>query len=171
MKKHFILFGITFIMAFNSIGQTLKINNEKALVNFDFISEETTGTVTGIKATIVFDAKNLSVSSFNGTADVSTLSTNNTKRDNHLQQEEMFHVEKYPTMDFNSSSIEKNEKGFSMKGSLSIKGTKKDVIIDFTFQDNVFIGKTVIYSNDFDVLPQKTREASKVLVKITIPII
>jgi polyisoprenoid-binding protein YceI len=171
MKKIISLFTFTLLISLFSVGQTLKIDNEKALVNFNFISEKTTGTVKGIKATIVFDAKNLSISSFSGTADVTTLSTENKMRDTHLQQEDMFDAKKFPTIDFSSSSIENTEKGFTMSGEISIKGTKKKVTINFTYEDNVFIGKTSVYSNDFDVFTQKNREDSKVLVKITIPII
>ena len=90
-------------------------------------------------------------------------------RDNHLQQEDMFNAKKYPTMDFKSSSIKSTEKGFQMEGELTIKGISKGVTIDFTYEENIFTGKTVIFSNDFDVFSQKDRKNSKVLVKITIP--
>lgn len=169
MKKQFLAFGLSLFMTICSIGQTLKIDHENAIVNFNFVSEKTTGTVKGIKATIVFDAKNLSIASFQGSADVTTLSTNNKMRDNHLQQEDMFNAKKYPTMDFKSSSIKSTEKGFQMEGELTIKGTSKGVTIDFTYEENIFTGKTVIFSNDFDVFSQKDRKNSKVLVKITIP--
>ena len=112
MKKQFLAFGLSLFMTIYSIGQTLKIDHENAIVNFNFVSEKTTGTVKGIKETIVFDAKNLSIASFQGSADVTTLSTNNKMRDNHLQQEDMFNAKKYPTMDFKSSSIKSTEKGF-----------------------------------------------------------
>tara|TARA_B110000014_G_C20060636_1_gene552323 strand:- start:223 stop:807 length:585 start_codon:yes stop_codon:yes gene_type:complete len=169
MKKQFFTLGISLFITLLSIGQTLKIDHENAIVDFNFVSEKTTGTVKGIQATIIFDAKNLSIASFNGTADVTTLTTNNKMRDNHLQQEDMFNAKKYPTLDFKSNSIKKTEKGFLMNGEISIKGTTKEVSINFTYEKNVFIGKTVIFSNDFDVFSQKNRDNSKVLVKITIP--
>ncbi len=171
MKKQFITTVIILLFSVFSIGQTLKVNNEKALVEFNFVSEKTTGTVNGIEAKIIFDAKNLAISSISGTVDVTTLSTNNKTRDNHLQQEEMFNAAKYPTLDFSSSSIKKSEKGYIMAGKLSIKGTSKEIAINFTYADKVFIGKTVIYSNDFDVFSKKKREDSKVMVKITIPVL
>ena len=169
MKKQFFTLGISLFITLLSIGQTLKIDHENAIVDFNFVSEKTTGTVKGIQATIIFDAKNLSIASFNGTADVTTLTTNNKMRDNHLQQEDMFNAKKHPTLDFKSNSIKKTEKGFLMNGEISIKGTTKEVSINFTYEKNVFIGKTVIFSNDFDVFSQKNRDNSKVLVKITIP--
>ena len=169
MKKQFFALGLSLFITLFSLGQTLKIDHKNAIVDFKFISENTTGTVKGIIATIIFDAKNLSIASFKGTADVTTLTTNNKMRDNHLQQEDMFNAKKYPTLDFKSSSVKKTDKGFLMSGNLTIKGTTKEVTINFTYEKNIFIGKTVIFSNDFDVFSQKDRKNSKVLVKITIP--
>ena len=171
MKKQILLIVSALLISTSIFCQSLKINSENAVVNFNFISEKTVGTVTGINATINFDASNLSISSIEGTADVKTLSTKNKMRDNHLQQEDMFNVEEYPTMDFKSSLISKTEKGFTMIGLLKIKGTEKEVVINFTYSEKTFIGKTIIYSNDFDVFSRKKREDSKVLIKMTIPII
>ena len=63
-------------------------------------------------------------------------------RDAHLQQADMFNAEKFPTMDFKSSSISKTDKGFQMKGDITIKGTSKEVIINFTYSEKTFIGKS-----------------------------
>ena len=171
MKKQFLLIACALIFSVSAFCQSLTINSEKAMVNFNFVSEKTVGTVTGIKAIINFDMSNLSISSIEGTADVRTLSTENKMRDKHLQQEDMFNAEKFPTMDFKSSTISKTEKGFAMMGLLKIKGTEKELGINFTYNDNTFIGKTFIYSNDFDVFSRKKREDSKVLIKMTIPVL
>ena len=157
MKKQILLIVSALLISTSIFCQSLKINSEKAVVNFNFISEKTVGTVTGINATINFDASNLSISSIEGTADVKTLSTKNKMRDNHLQQEDMFNVEEYPTMDFKSSLISKTEKGFAMKGLLKIKGTEKEVVINFTYSEKTFIGKTIIYSK-FQNHPGKSNQ-------------
>ena len=171
MKKQFLLIACTLIFSVSAFCQSLTINSEKAIVDFNFVSEKTVGTVKGINATINFDTSNLSVSSIEGSADITTLSTENKMRDKHLQQEDMFNAAKFPNMAFKSTSIESTEKGFAMKGLLSIKGTNKEVLINFTFKDNTFIGKTIVYSNDFDVFSKKKRDDSKVLIKITIPVL
>ena len=59
MKKQFFTLGISLFITLLSIGQTLKIDHENAIVDFNFVSEKTTGTVKGIQATIIFDAKKL----------------------------------------------------------------------------------------------------------------
>ena len=171
MKKQLLFIAFSILFSLSSICQSLTINSDKAIVDFNFVSEEAIGTVKGIEATIDFDPLNLNLASIKGTADVTTLSTNNKMRDAHLQQADMFNAEKFPTMDFKSSSISKTDKGFQMKGDITIKGTSKEVIINFTYSEKTFIGKTVIYSNDFDVFSRKKREDSKILVKITIPVI
>ena len=171
MKKQLLFAAFSLIFSFSAICQSLTINSDEALVDFNFVSEEAIGTVKGIKATIDFDPSNLSIASIKGTADVTTLSTNNKMRDNHLQKPDMFNAEKYPTMEFKSSSISKTEKGYEMKGLMKIKGTEKEVIVNFTYTDKTFVGRTIIYSNDFDVFSRKKREDSKVLVKITIPVL
>ena len=54
---------------------------------------------------------------------------------------------------------------------LTIKGTEKEVVVNFTYSKKTFVGRTIIFSNDFDVFSRKKREDSKVLVKITIPVL
>ena len=171
MKKQFLLIACTLIFSVSAFCQSLTINSEKAIVDFNFVSEKTVGTVKGINATINFDTSDLSVSSIEGSADITTLSTENKMRDRHLQEEDMFNAAKFPTMVFRSSSIEKTEKGYAMTGHFYIKAIRIVVVINFTYNDNTFIGKTIVYSNDFDVLSKKKREDSKVLIKITIPVL
>ena len=54
---------------------------------------------------------------------------------------------------------------------MTIKDIVKEESIKFTFEDGVFVGRCVIYSNDYQVHEQKTREKSKILVKINVPIL
>lgn len=91
--------------------------------------------------------------------EVSSVYTGNNKRDDHLKGEEMFNSEKYPTIKFTSSNIEKTEDGYLAKGSLTIMETTKDVEIPFNYfgkQDTpwgfpsaAFAGGIIINKNDF----------------------
>ena len=54
---------------------------------------------------------------------------------------------------------------------MTIKDIVKQEAIKFTFEDGVFIGRCVIYSNDYQVPEQKNREKSKILVKIKVPLL
>lgn len=153
-----------------TFAQSLTVDSEKAQVSFNVVSEKVTGTVTGLKATIEFNADDLSKCTIKGTIDVSTISTGNKTRDNHLQEENYFNAAKYPTMSFESTNFRKTDKGFDMSGKMTIRGVTKEVTISFTYENNTFVGKAVIYTNDFEFAKQKNREDSKVLVKFTVPV-
>ena len=173
MKKLLITLCITLLSSFFVLGQGLKINSEEALVKFKYVSDETTGTVKGIKANIEFDPNSPSKAVFSGTADITTINTeDNKKRNDHLKSDEFFDIKKYPTISFKSSSIEKAEKGFLMKGNMTIKEITNEVEINFTYEDNTFIGKTKIYGNDYDFFKkEKKKEDSEIRIIITIPIL
>ena len=66
--------------------------------------------------------------------DVSSIFTKNEDRDNHLKAPDFFDVEKYPTIEFESSSFEKfdSENG-QLKGKLTMKGMSKDIVLDVEF--------------------------------------
>ena len=84
--------------------------------------------------------------------------------------DDFFYTEKYPYISFKSESLSVNEKNFILVGALSIKEISKKEEIKFTYENKVFVGRMVIYSNDYGIKEQKTREKSKILVKITVPI-
>ena len=86
-----------------------------------------------------FDAKitaakdDLSDAVFEVTAETVSIFTDLEPRDNHLKSEDMFNVEKFPTMSFKSSSFKKVQGNkYTMVGDLTIKGITKQVALDVT---------------------------------------
>ena len=94
----------------------------------------TGGDLTGMKGDIKFDTAKPAQCSFNVTADVKTIDTDNGKRDAHLKKEEYFDAEKYPVIRLVSTKIESANKGstYMFTGNLTIKGTTKPVHFLFT---------------------------------------
>lgn len=170
MKKSFFTLMLGVAVTLSSFAQTLTVDTENAEVSFKVVSEDVTGTITGLDASITFNTEDLGKSSIKGSIPVSNISTGISKRDDHLLSEDYFHAEKHPKMEFESSKIEKTDKGYLMTGKMTIVGVTKDVRINFTYEGNTFVGKTVIYTNDFDLAVAKNREDSKVLVKFTVPV-
>jgi len=170
MKTTFFTLLIALFIGNQAIGQTLTVDSDNAKVSFNMPIEKVTGTITGLEASIVFNPSDLSSSKIKGSILVENLTTNNKMRDNHLKSGDFFEVKTYPTMSFESSSFKKTDKGYSMTGVVTIKDINKEVTINFTFEDNVFVGKLIIYSNDFGINEQKKREDSKVLVKLNVPV-
>lgn len=82
---------------------------------------------------INFDPENLDKSSIDVQIMVSSINTDNEKRDGHLQSGDFFNAEKYPQITFKSNKITKNgENKFVAQGKLTIKDITKDVNLPFT---------------------------------------
>lgn len=59
-----------------------------------------------------------------------SISTNNTDRDNHLKSADFFNVEQNPTISFEASTLNVNNR---LTGNLTINGITKPVTIDLDF--------------------------------------
>lgn len=60
--------------------------------------------------------------------DVDSINTNNTQRDEHLRTADFFQVEKFPTIVFKSTGVEKtDDETYVITGNLTIKDTTKPV--------------------------------------------
>ena len=170
MKQLFLLISM-WIWCLISTAQSYSINVDEALVEFNYVSEETTGKINGVSGEIKFDPNNLSDFKFEGKAHISSINTSNNMRDKHLNSSDYFNTKLYPFITFSAKSLEKKESYFLLTGNMTIKDIVKEEAIKFTFENGVFVGRCVIYSNDYQVHEQKTREKSKILVKINVPIL
>ncbi|NDG27581.1 MAG: polyisoprenoid-binding protein, partial [Proteobacteria bacterium] len=88
------------------------------------------GQITGAKGTLDIDDKDPSKTSGTITLDVSTINTNNEKRDAHLKDADFFEVTKHPTISFSIKKLSKSKNGkYLMEGDLTIKGVTKPVVL------------------------------------------
>ncbi len=150
----------------------IEFDKENSRVSFDFISEETSGTISGLDFKIDFNPEDIENASFKGTALIKTLDTDNFLRDGHLMWEKFFYKKKYPTISFSSSQVVPFESNtFKVIGNLTIKGKQKEVIITFTLDKSKLLGKTIIYTSDFDVNIHDEREKNKLEVQFHFPIL
>jgi polyisoprenoid-binding protein YceI len=81
--------------------------------------------------TITYDAKDVTKSSVEFTAQVASITTDVEPRDKHLKSPDFFDAEKYPTLTFKSTKIEKQGDGFVAHGTLTIKAVAKEIAIPF----------------------------------------
>lgn len=80
---------------------------------------------------IIGDLNNLEQSRVFFNVDVTSINTSVEMRDNHLRSADFFEVEKFPTMTFESTSIEKvSDNKYNLNGKLKIKDVTKDVTFD-----------------------------------------
>jgi polyisoprenoid-binding protein YceI len=80
---------------------------------------------------VEYDAKDVSKSSVNFTAKMTSVDTGVAGRDTHLRTGDFFEVEKYPEMTFKSTTVEKKGKTWIVTGDLTMKGVTKSVAIPF----------------------------------------
>lgn len=119
------------------------------------------GSFRDFSGTINYDPKDISKSSVNFTAKVTSIDTGVAPRDNHLRSADFFEVEKFPEMTFKTTKVEKKGKDFIVHGDLTLKGITKQVAIPFTIngiikdaQGNMKMGisaETMINRQDYGV--------------------
>lgn len=75
--------------------------------------------------TLNVDEANPANSSVEGEVETASISTNDANRDNHLRSADFFDAEQYPTITFNSTSIEKSGDDYKVAGDLTLHGVTK----------------------------------------------
>ena len=168
MKK--IILFITLLISIFSFAQKIEINSSTAVANFNYYSKSAKGTLGNVKAEINLNLSDLSKSIISGSADVSKLNTNNKTRDEHLMAEDYFDVKSYPKMKFRSSLIYKKEGSYFVKGNLTIKDIKKEVIFRMNIKEDSMTLSLDIYALDFGVAIKNDRDHSRVGVNLVFKI-
>ena len=76
-----------------------------------------------------FESANITFS-----ADVSSVNTGNTDRDNHLKSGDFFNMDEHDKITFKSTSFTKNsDSDYTLTGDLSVRGVTKPVTLDVEF--------------------------------------
>ena len=170
MKKQILSILYITIASFG-FAQDFNIKSEESIIEFNYVREGAVGTINGVSGTIHFDINNLSKSYFETKANIKSINTSNKTRDKHLNAPDYFNTEKYPYITFKSENLKFEGSDFVLSGIMTIKNISRSEDIRFTFEDNTFIGRAVMYSNDYGIKKQKTREDSKILIKISVPVL
>lgn len=112
-------------------AQTYTIDAAHSSVGFSIrhIVSRTTGKFNDVKGTIVYDAENPANSSVEAVIQIASIDTDNERRDNHLRSADFFDAEKYPTMTFKSSKVEKKGEVLNVTGDLTLHGVTKRVVL------------------------------------------
>lgn len=122
-------------LALTNIAATAwQIDKTHSAINFSVrhFFTPVTGSFSDYEAVIHFDPENLEESNIDVTINVNSIDTKNARRDGHLQSEDFFGAEKWPTISFKSSEIQSTgENTFIAKGKLTIKDVTKDFELPF----------------------------------------
>jgi polyisoprenoid-binding protein YceI len=66
-------------------------------------------------------------------ADISSINTNNTDRDNHLVSGDFFDAEAYPKLTFKATSFTQKGDDYELTGDLTLKGVTKPITLSTEF--------------------------------------
>ena len=81
--------------------------------------------------TINFDGKDVTKSTVEFNAKMTSVDTGVANRDTHLRSADFFEVEKFPEMTFKSTKVEKSGNQWTITGNLTLKGVTKQVSFPF----------------------------------------
>jgi polyisoprenoid-binding protein YceI len=132
MKK-MILVGV---MAVSSMvfASNWEIDASHAFANFavkHMMLSTVNGSLGEVTGKVDLNEKDLTKTTFEATVDVKGINTRSTKRDDHLRSKDFFDAEKFPTISFKSTKVEKvSETKMKITGDLKIKDITKPVTLD-----------------------------------------
>lgn len=133
------------------------------------------GAFNDVEGSGYFDAEDPASSRVQLTIQVASIDTRNADRDNHLRTNDFLSVEEFPTISFQSTSVQKvDDANFTVTGDLTIRGVTKPVTIDFEYTGSAvdpwgntrlgFEGGATINRKDWGVNWNAALEAGGVLV-------
>lgn len=109
-----------------------KLDKAHTFVNFSInhFFSDVTGKFKTFDGKFNFDPSNLQGSQVDFSIDVNSVSTDQSKRDQHLQSADFFDAKTYPKMTFKSTKIEKkSDKMYLVHGKLTIKDKTKNIVL------------------------------------------
>ncbi len=130
LSVSFLLLLVTHV----GFAQTWEIDYPHSSINFtvNHFFTPITGKFHRFTGSLTFNPDQLSKATFEFTAEVASVNTEDPKRDNHIQSKDFFDARKFPKMTFVSDHVEKKgENSFVAVGKLTIRHVTKDVEIPF----------------------------------------
>jgi polyisoprenoid-binding protein YceI len=96
------------------------------------------GRFTKVEGAIMLDEATPANSSVKATIDVTTIDTGEAQRDTHLRSADFFDVEKFPTIAFTSSKVErKSDDEYKVTGDLTIRDVTRPVVLDVEYEGQI----------------------------------
>ncbi len=113
--------------------KTYKIDQSHSEITFKvkhMMITTVTGMFTAFDAEMTSDKEDFSDANIHFEADISSITTNNQQRDEHLKSEDFFAAEQFPKMTFKSTALKKvDDEEFMLDGELTIRGITKAVTL------------------------------------------
>lgn len=140
MKKISISF-VLMLFAFTAFSQTWVTDPAHSRLGFSIshlMISHVTGNFKQFEVKAVTSKPDYSDAKIEVTAQIASINTDVEQRDTHLKSPDFFDAQKFPTLNFKSTSL-KNVKGneYKLTGNLTMHGITKPVVLDVTFEGKV----------------------------------
>ena len=149
----FSCFGFLILTAFATYSSQSWTIGDDYVISFDGGGAK--GVLRNLEGQIVFDEKNLSASSMDVQVAVNSIDTGNKTKDKHAKGKNWFNAEKFPFIAFKSKMFRSSKEGYEVVGDLEFHGTKKEIVIPFTFERSeeggVFEGEFSVLRKDYGI--------------------
>lgn len=138
MKKVIITIAALILSAATTYAQTWTLDKAHAKIGFTIthmMVSDVDGMFKSFDATLTSAKPDFSDAVFTMTAQTSSISTDNEKRDAHIKGADFFDIEKYPTLTFQSKSVTKTGANkLKVKGDLTMHGVTKPIELEVSFR-------------------------------------
>ena len=172
------VFAVVLILSGVANGAGWEIDKAHSSVGFSvrhLVISNVKGSFGDFNATTDFDADNLKAGSVEMTVQVTSVDTDDAKRDGHLRSADFFDAENFPVMTFKSRKVhDVAVKNFKITGDLTIRDVTKEVTFDGVFNGVMndpmgntkagFSAATKVNRQDFNVKWNKSLDAGGVVV-------
>lgn len=149
MNKLMMMIPLTAALLLSARAETFKIDTSHAEIGFaakHMMVSNTKGKFNAFEGSIEYDVESGMLIAAEGTIEAASIDTNHEKRDEHLKNEDFFHVQKFPTLSFKSTAVKKTgENTFEVTGVLNVLGIDRTVVLPVTINGPVEVrGNKVI---------------------------
>jgi polyisoprenoid-binding protein YceI len=126
---------LALLFSFNTItSATWTVDRAHSKISFSIshnMASDVEGSFKIFDATITTIGDDFTGSTFVFTADPSSITTDNDRRDNHIKSADFLDVEKFPKLTFTSTSVTKETAStYKITGNLTLHGITKSIILD-----------------------------------------
>lgn len=156
MKKiTLILIAFISLTAFTvalSTWQNDKAHSQLAFTVKHLGISEISGTFNDFTVTVNSSQPNFSDATFELTASIASVDTRVAARDNHLKSADFFDAEKFPTLNFKSTSLKKSGKNkYKLMGDLTLHGITKPVTMNLRYNGTIENEKSKVKTAGFQL--------------------
>ena len=135
IRRALLVLLATSLLPFSAQAQTSKwtIDPDHSTAQFTvrhLMISNVTGSFTKVNGSVELNESDITKSQVDAVIDVGSVDTRVPDRDNDLRSPNFFDVAKYPTMEFKSKRITKNDDKVQMVGDLTLHGTTREVTLD-----------------------------------------